>query len=93
VLSLLRQREEKRRGGGGGGEKHRHTVSGSHFTPSPPGGGAAVCIQTAGHHIATLRLSGRFQLIAICGAVGVSLFVGTNVSEHCLFFGRDLQVK
>lgn len=44
---------------------------------SPVVGQLLVCIQTAGHHIATL------QFIAICGMDSISALEGTNVSEHC----------
>lgn len=41
-----------------------------------------VCIHATRHHIATLQFSGQFELIAICSTAGISVLVGTNVSEH-----------
>lgn len=52
---------------------------------SPVVGQLLVCIHTAGHHIAVLQFSGQFELIAICSTDGISVLVGTNVSEHCFF--------
>lgn len=49
---------------------------------SPVVGQLLVCIHTAGHHIAMFQYSGQFELIAV-STDGISVLVGTNVSEHC----------
>lgn len=69
-----------------GGERKKKTgkLSAYHISVcfSPVVGQMLVCIHTAGHHIAMFQSSGQFELIAICSADGISVLVGTNVSEH-----------
>lgn len=80
VLSLLPQRaaEEEERETGTGMLLAYHIS----LSFSPEVGQLLVCIHTAGHHIATLQFSGQFELTAICSTDGISVLVGTNVSEH-----------